>query len=310
MLGEGGSHLVPKHLVQTGQQFLLRTRREHAQCLPVDVHHADLARAAFDEFGVHVEEGAKVLDALLAYAVDQLLDTAEVFDPQRHRRMFEQAACVLLAARDAGTCARALAHVFERDQDAAPVLFVAGDRRCVQGHVEPLSVQRVVDGLVTQPRPVFPHLHQVLGEAGVHVVAKHLVEIGDQVGQVACAEQFQRLAVHLEDADARGAGAGLFGVLAQVLADVAHARGAPGVQCQLELGIILEPERYGRHLEQLVVVGFDHAHGGPLRWLVRSHRSVVRDGDAGAYYAPRSRNRASPGTACSRAVAVSAAHPG
>jgi len=64
----------------------------------VDVDDADLADASLHEFLVHVGEDAQIRDALQSHFVDQPLDAGKILDPQRHRRMREQAACIVLAA--------------------------------------------------------------------------------------------------------------------------------------------------------------------------------------------------------------------
>ncbi len=50
---------------------------------------------------MHIGEHAKILDAARADVVDQALDAAEILDPQRHRRMREQAERIILAVREA-----------------------------------------------------------------------------------------------------------------------------------------------------------------------------------------------------------------
>ena len=79
---------------------------------------------------VHVGEHAKILDAARADIVDQALDAAEILDPQRHRRMREQAERIVLALRKAAPRAFALGDVLDGDHHAIPALFMAGQHRC------------------------------------------------------------------------------------------------------------------------------------------------------------------------------------
>jgi len=104
---------------------------EHLERALVDVDDADLLHAAFDELGVHLREDAEVVDAARAHVVDQSPDGAEVFDPQRYRRVLEQPARIALRLRQGVLSTAALGDVLDRDEHATPVALVAGQHRAV-----------------------------------------------------------------------------------------------------------------------------------------------------------------------------------
>ena len=72
--------------------------------------------------------------------------------------------------------------------------------------IDAASGQAVVDQVAAEFGPAFPELAEFVDIGGEHLVAQHLVEIGDQFVEVRRLEQRQGLAVDLEDADLRGAG--------------------------------------------------------------------------------------------------------
>ncbi|MNL61470.1 hypothetical protein D3C87_1853930 [compost metagenome] len=89
----------------------------------------------------------------------------------------------------------------------------------------------------------------------VPVVAKDLVQVGDQVLQAVGREQFQRAAVDLQDAQRCAALAQAGPVLGQVRADIGHPLRAPAVEQLLEVAEVLQPQRHGRQLEHVLVIG-------------------------------------------------------
>jgi len=52
--------------VQAREQRVPALRAEHRERGAIDVDHADLAHALFDELGMHLEKGLQVHDAALA----------------------------------------------------------------------------------------------------------------------------------------------------------------------------------------------------------------------------------------------------
>ena len=85
-----------------------------------------------------------------------------------------------------------------------------------------------------------------------HVVAEHLRQVVDEMGQVAGAEQLQRAPVYPQHADARGAQGHELRVGAQVRADVRDAVRAPLVEQRPDLAVVLEPQRHGCQLEHVL----------------------------------------------------------
>ena len=120
LLGEVRLHVIAEDLGQAREQRVLVGRGEELERLLVDVHHADLAHAAHDEIGMHVEEYAEVRDAERPHLVQAPFDAAEVLHPQRDRGVLEQAARIALAAHQPPACAGAFGHVLDGQQHAPP----------------------------------------------------------------------------------------------------------------------------------------------------------------------------------------------
>src|ERR1700728_1130956 len=107
----------------------------------VDVDDANLAHAATYEFWMNVREGPEIGDAASANFVDQLLDRAEVLDPERNGRMVKQAAGIGLAGRKAATSALAVGHILDRDEHPGPIVLEAGQDLAIQLDVQPTPRQ-------------------------------------------------------------------------------------------------------------------------------------------------------------------------
>jgi len=75
------------------------------------------------------------------------------------------------------------------------------------------------------------------------------------------AEQVERLAVDLDDADAAGAVAHALGVAGEVLTQRRYAGTPPGLEQRLHAGVVLQPQRDRRQLEN-AGFGFSRRWGG------------------------------------------------
>ena len=76
----------------------------------------------------------------------------------------------------------------------------------------------------------------------MHVVPKHLVQIGFQDLLAPGGKQIQRTLIHLEHFEGGTAGPQAGRVLGQELADVGHAFGTPLIKKPLERAVVLQPE--------------------------------------------------------------------
>jgi len=132
--------------------------------------------------------------------------------------------------------------------------------------VEAVAVERVIDGVAGEGGLAVPELHQFLDMGGQHVVAEDAADIGDQVLDVLGAEQLERLAVDLEDADAAGAFAHAIRVAGEMITQRGDAGAAPALEQRLHARIVLQPQRYRREVENAGFgVGSDRertGHGG------------------------------------------------
>jgi hypothetical protein len=190
----------------------------------------------------------------------------------------------------------ALGDVVDGDEDARPIVLVAGQDRALEADVHAAAGQRVVGRLALKGAAAVPELDQLIDVALEHVAAEDLVEIGDEVDQVVGLEQLQRALVDVDDADQTGAVLDSGGVRRQEAADVCDALSAPGVELDLDPGVVLNPERDrgegehgggvarrtgGRNRGQGCLHDVDRPpHGGRLR---RRHRRatvlcVIRSG--------------------------------
>ena len=193
----------------------------------------------------------------------QALDLAEVLDPQRDRRMFEQSARIVFAQRQQPARAFAFGDVVDRHQDARPGRLVARQQRALDLDVDAPARQRIVDAVAGEAALAVPQLRQLVGEIGQHFVAEDSVEIGDEMRQVVGLEQRQRPAVDPDDAHGGGAGANAGRVLGEIGAQVANARRPPGVEQRLHRAVVLEPQRHRRDFE----------HHRVVVWAARPRRS-------------------------------------
>ena len=241
LLTEARLHLVTEDGGRFCNNVLLVRRAEQLERVCIDVDDADFAHAAVHELLVHVDEDAQIGDALRAHLVDQPFDAGEILHPERHRRMHEQAARVVLAADQQAARILAVGDVLDRQQHPFPALFVTGHDGCLELDVEPVAVERVVNRIAEERGIAVPELHQFLDMGLQHVVAKHAVEIGDQVREVGGGEQFQGLAVDLAHADAASAFLHAPRMAGQVLAQRGHPGAPPGLEQRLHRAVVLEP---------------------------------------------------------------------
>jgi hypothetical protein len=191
--------------------------------------------------------------------------------------MFEEPARVVFAERRPPPRALPLGHVLDGDQHPVPALLVARQDRPIQLDVEPLTGERVVDGVAAEFGPPIPELRQLLDMRGQHVIAEDAVEVADEMREVRSLEQVERPPVHLEEPDAVRAHFDPLGILAEVVAQ----RPDPGCPPRLEQGldgaVILQPQRHRRQVEHLrgVAVFRDQAVNG------RVARPFVHNGPGG-----------------------------
>ncbi len=105
-----------------------------------------------------------------------------------------------------------------------------GQDHGLQQHVGPLAFERVVDRLADEARLAFPELRKLVDVRGEHVVAKYAIEIFDEMIGVLRAEQRERAAIDLDDANPRGALDDARRVFGEKRAQVGDARGAPSFE--------------------------------------------------------------------------------
>ncbi len=190
----------------------------------------------------------------LAQLVEEQPDSAEIFHPQRDRRMLKQAAGVNLARRELAPRRLPLRHVFKGKEDAAPILFIAGQDAALQMHIDPAAGEGVVHSVALERRLPLPELHELLDVMLEHLVAKHAAEIVDQMPDVVGAEKAERLAIDLDDADQVRAHLDAGGIAEEVFAKRRDARLPPGVEELLHAAVVLKPQRHGREMEHLRIV--------------------------------------------------------
>ena len=248
-------HFATEHAANAVEQHLLAGGAEHAQCLLVHIDDADLLHAAGHEVGVHLEEGLEVADALGTHTIEQILHNAEVLHPERDRRMLEQVARVLLAAPQAARCLQLLGVVLQRDQHAAPVCLMARQDARADQHVQTAAVERIVHRLVGKLHLPVPQLRQFMHRSVVPVVTKDFVEVGFQMLLAVGREQLQRAPIDLQHTQRRTALAQAGRVFGQMGAYVRHPLCAPAIEQTFEFAEILQPERHGRQLEHVFVIG-------------------------------------------------------
>ena len=84
--------------------------------------------------------------------------------------------------------ALALGDVLDGEQDARPVVLVAGQDAALQLDVEPPAGERVVDGVADELGLAVPELRQFLDVVLQHLVAEDAVEIRHEMRQVAASK--------------------------------------------------------------------------------------------------------------------------
>ncbi len=247
-------HVVAEHLAKPLQQSRLVGGDEHFQRVTVHVEHAYLAHAAGDEFRMHVGEDAEIADAAAAGLIQQLLDAAEILHPQRHRRMLEQPARIFLAERELAARSLARGHILDGEEDARPVVLISGQDAALQLQVEPPAGERVIHRIAVEFALSAPELRELLDMRLRHVVAEDHGEVRHQMRQVLGFEEGERLAVHLDDADAIGAGLHAPEVAQKVRPDVADSCPPPFFEQGSNTAEILQPEGDRSAVEHLRVV--------------------------------------------------------
>ncbi|MGF6803206.1 hypothetical protein OKW48_006702 [Paraburkholderia youngii] len=196
----------------------------------------------------------EIVDAGRARAVEQAFDRAEIFDPQRYRRMFEEPARVCLRFRDTAPRAFELGDVFGRHQHAVPALLVTGQHRTLEQHVEAPSAERVVDRVAREVRLSGPELAQLLEVRFQHVVAEHRREVARQRVEIGGLELRERLPIDFDHADAVSAFGNVARVFGEMGAQIGHARGSPFIEQRAHAAEIFEPQRHRREFEHSGVV--------------------------------------------------------
>ena len=94
-----------------------------------------------------------------------------------------------------------------------------------------------------------------MGHLGLHVVTKNLVQVLHQFGLAGRSKKLQGAPVDLQDLVAGDALAHPGRILRQVLTQIGHALGAPGIEKSLEGAEVLQPQRCGRQIEHVLEVG-------------------------------------------------------
>tara|TARA_B100000378_G_scaffold128442_1_gene103802 strand:+ start:242 stop:766 length:525 start_codon:yes stop_codon:yes gene_type:complete len=141
--------------------------------------------------------------------------------------------------------------VFGGEQDPIQRFLMAGQNLAAKLDIEPLAGERVIDGVAGKGVLALEQLDQLIDMAFQHVVAKHLVDAGDQLLHVAGFKQIKRLAVYLQDPDRPGTRGNAGSVGPEKRLDIRHAGGAPTVEKAFYATEILDPHGDGREFKHL-----------------------------------------------------------
>ena len=246
---EMGGHLVAENLRQMSQERRLVGRGEEVQRVLIDVDDADFAHAAFDEFGMNVDEGPEIGDAPHAHVVDQCLDRAEILDPEGDRRMFEEAPRKGFAGGEAPDGRLAFAHVLGGNEEPAPVVLTARQNARLHLNVEASATERVVDGEALEAVSPLVELHQFAGMGLEHIAGKDAGQIRLQRIETVGLEDLEGLGVDGQEPDRPRRFLDEFGMGQQMLLQIGDALGAASVEQCLYTAIVFQPERNGREIE-------------------------------------------------------------
>ena len=202
-----------------------------------------------------LEESVEVADVAFAQRVEQALDGAEILHPQRDGRVLEQTARVPgpLLALPLRLCLAG--DVVERDQRAIPAVLVTGKDAHPQLHIQPSTIERIVDGAVLHQRASTPELIQLVDHAVDHVAAEDAIEIGDQLVLARCGEERQRGLVDAQHAQLRHAFLDARAIGPEEIHQIDDALGPPAVEELLQTAVVLQPEGDGRQVEHGFEIG-------------------------------------------------------
>ena len=242
-------HLVAEDQVEIHQQGLAILRAEQLQRLAVEIDDTDLAHASFYKVGMHIHEGAEILDAPMANFFEKAAYGAEILDPERNRRVFKQSARMGFADDERSSGFLPLGDVFDGDEDPRPAVLVARQDGPPQFDVETRPVQRIVGGLAGEFRLAVPELAKLLGMGLEHVVAENAVEVFSQDVDGLGAIEGERLAVDLDDLDQSGTLGHTILAAPQIVAQVLDAVLPQSREVSADLGIVLQPQGYRRKVE-------------------------------------------------------------
>ncbi|WYK06765.1 hypothetical protein DWF04_018260 [Cereibacter sphaeroides f. sp. denitrificans] len=216
---------------------------EHVERRLVHVDHPDLAHALPHELGVDVGEDPQIHDAARAQVFEKLPDLAEILDPERGRRMFEDALGVAPAGAFEPARLFAGGHILAGQKDPLEALLGSGQHRAAQLDIEPAPAQRVVDRKAGEGLLACPELRQLVHMALEHVVAEDPFEVLRQMVEIARLVEGERAGIHLENPDAARTGGDARQVGLEEGPDVGHALGAPLVEQGTDAAEILDPHR-------------------------------------------------------------------
>ncbi len=168
--------------------------------------------------------------------------------------MIEQALGVVLTERRATHRRLALRHILHGNQNPIPGVFVARQDAAAELDVEPFARQGIVDRLAEKFRLAVPQLLEFQDVGLEHVVAKDLVEILDELGEVRGAEQSERFGVDLDDSNAGRTRRDPLGPLLEIVTQRDDTLLLPSVEQGLERTVVFQPERDRRQIEHCCVV--------------------------------------------------------
>ena len=254
LLGKRVVHLATKNLAQVLHQLVLAVRAKHLEGLLVHVDHADFLHAARDKLGVHFQKGLEIADAAAAHLVEQAFDFPEILHPQGDGRVFKQIAGVMLATLQLLGASHFGGDVFQRDQDTAPAVFIAGQDLTPDLNVERIAPQVVVDGAVFKAHLPVPQRQQLGHEFVEHGIPKHFAQTALQRGLVGGLKQLQRVLVDAQHFESGAAARQPGGVGLQEGQEIGDAFGTPLVKQPFEFAVIFHPQRNWREIEHVLKV--------------------------------------------------------
>ena len=125
----------------------------------------------------------------------------------------------------------------------------------MQHHIQPRATERIVHGMPGETGAAAPELDQFIDMGSQHVVAKHPVEIVRQMSLAVRVEHIQRAPVDFQHLDLGGAGSDAAEIFEQEFLEICDTISPPGFQLFAQRLVVFEPERGGRHLEHVGVIG-------------------------------------------------------